>query len=104
MSGFNMETRVANIGGGMRVSSNSLTLSLSLRFSSSILTIKTSNASPLILCIDDSFDGNMFLVSMMDCDFPFLFFEILSKVNFFEVLSNKKKFTEKIYSPKKTSS
>jgi len=89
LRGCIMTTRVANIGEGMRVASNSLTLSLSLSFSSFILTIETPNAYHVILWIEDSFDGNMFLVSMVDHDFPFLSFEVLSKVNFLEDLSNK---------------
>jgi hypothetical protein len=42
-----MATKVAKIGGGMRVSSNSLILSFSQTFYSSILAIDNSNASPM---------------------------------------------------------
>jgi hypothetical protein len=99
-----METGVANIGGGIKVASNSFNLSLSLKFSSSISIMETSNASSVTLWIQDNSDGCISLRSIMEQYFPFLFFEVLSKINFLEDLSNNALCTKKFSSYEKTSS
>ena len=104
LSGRIMETRVNRLGGGMRVFSNSLTLSFSWTFSFSVLAIENSNASPVTLWIGDNFDGNMFRVLMLDRDFPLLPLEVLSKTIFFESLSKEEFCTMKVSSSQNISS
>jgi hypothetical protein len=95
-----VETGVASMGGDIKVSSNYLIISLSLKFSSSMSIMKTSSASPVTLWIKDNFDGHISLRSMVDRDI-FLFFKVLSKINFLEDLSNNAFFTKKVSSSKK---
>jgi hypothetical protein len=92
------------MGGGINVSSNSLILSLNLKFLSSMSIVETSSESSVTLWIEYNFDGNIYLISMVDRDFPFLFFKFLSKINFLGYLSNNAFCTEKVSSSKNISS
>jgi hypothetical protein len=98
-----METGVANIGGGIKVTSNSFAPYLRVRFSSSISIMEKSNASHVTLWIEDILDGCMYLRSIVEQEFPLLLFEFLSKINFLEYLSNNELCTEKVSSFEKTS-
>jgi hypothetical protein len=62
----------------------------------------TSSASPINLWIEYNLDGLMSLRSIMERYFPFLFFEVVSKINFLEDLSRSALCTKKVSSYEKT--